>query len=193
LGLGVAMACLRCPIGGHHPPAETSLFVVVGWTSDRGAGQMPTMLQADTIGPVDVAVITFTGSDFTRTIAPALADLESSGTVRVIDLAFVRKASDGSTSIVEPADDTVAEAFERITDSQVDLLSDADLADLADTLTPETLAMVVVWENSWAARFATSVRSLDGRVAMLERIPHENVERAIIALDTESSGGAVEA
>jgi hypothetical protein len=53
--------------------------------------------------------------------------------------------------------------------------------------------MVVVWENSWAARFATSVRSLDGRVAMLERIPHENVERAIIALDAESSGGAVEA
>jgi Family of unknown function (DUF6325) len=154
---------------------------------------MPTMLQADTIGPVDVAVITFTGSDFTRTIAPALAGLESSGTVRVIDLAFVRKAADGSTSIVEPADEAVAEAFERITDSQVDLLSDADLADLADTLTPETLAMVVVWENSWAARFATSVRSLDGRVAMLERIPHENVERAIVALDAESSGGAVEA
>jgi Family of unknown function (DUF6325) len=154
---------------------------------------MPTMLQADTIGPVDVAVITFTGSDFTRTIAPALAGLESSGAVRVIDLAFVRKAADGSTSIVEPADEAVAEAFERITDSQVDLLSDADLADLADTLTPETLAMVVVWENSWATRFATSVRSLDGRVAMIERIPHENVERAIVALDAESSGGAVEA
>ncbi len=162
-------------------------------TSDRGPGQMPAMLQADTIGPVDVAVITFTGSEFTRTIAPTLASLVSSGTLRVIDLAFVRKAADGSTSIIEPADDTVAEAFEQITDSPVDLLSEADLADLADTLTPETLAMVVVWENSWAATFATSVRSVDGRVAMLERIPHENVERAITALDQESTGGAVEA
>jgi len=193
LGLGLALARLRGPIGGHVPPTETSLFVVVERTSDRGPGQMPAMLQADTIGPVDVAVITFTGSDFTRTIAPALAGLESSGTVRVIDLAFARKATDGSTSIVEPADDTVAEAFEPITNSQVDLLSEADLADLADTLTPETLAMVVVWENSWAARFATSVRALDGRVAMLERIPHENVERAITALNEESLGGAVEA
>jgi hypothetical protein len=154
---------------------------------------MPARLQADTIGPVDVAVITFTGSEFGRTIAPALASLASSGTVRIIDLAFVRKAADGSTSIIEPADDTVAEAFERITDAQVDLLSDADLADLADTLTPETLAMVVVWENSWAARFATSVRSLNGRVTMLERIPHENVERAITALEAESSGLAVQA
>ena len=153
---------------------------------------MPAMLQADTIGPVDVAVITFTGSEFTRTVAPALEALESSGTVRIIDLAFVRKAADGSTSIIEPADDAVAEALERITNSQVDLLSDADLADLADMLKPETLAMIVVWENSWAARFAISVRALDGRIAMLERIPHENVERAITALDDESPGGAAE-
>jgi hypothetical protein len=166
---------------------------MVELTNDRGPGQMPAMLQADTIGPVDVAVITFTGSEFSRTIAPALTGLEASGTVRIIDLAFVRKAADGSTSIIEPADETVAEAFKRITDSQVDLLSEADLADLADTLTPETLAMVVVWENIWAARFATSVRSLDGRVAMLERIPHENVERAITALGEESAGRAVEA
>jgi hypothetical protein len=144
------------------------------------------MLEAATIGPVDVAVIAFEGSEFSRDVAPALADLESSGTVRVIDLAFVRKAADGSTSIVELADDADAEVFERITDSQVDLLSEADLADLAEALAPETSAMVVVWENSWAARFATSVRASHGRVALLERIPQENVERAITALDAET-------
>jgi hypothetical protein len=74
----------------------------------------------------------------------------------------------------------------------VDLLSEADLADLADALMPETSAMVVVWENCWAARFAASVRGSHGRVAMLERIPHENVERALTALDEESSIGSRE-
>jgi hypothetical protein len=153
---------------------------------------MPVVLEADTIGPVDVAVIAFEGSEFSRDLAPALTDLQSSGTVRVIDMAFVRKAADGSTSVVEISDDAIAEAFERITDSQVDLLSEVDLADLADALTPETSALVVVWENRWAARFATSVRASHGRIAMLERIPHENVERAITALDDEPSLSAVE-
>jgi hypothetical protein len=152
---------------------------------------MPVVLEADTIGPVDVAVIAFEGSEFGRDVAPALTDLQSSGAVKVIDMAFVRKAADGSTSVVEISDDATAGVFERITDSQVDLLSEADLADLADALTPETSALVVVWENSWAARFAASVRASHGRIAMLERIPHENVERAITALDPGPSVSAV--
>jgi hypothetical protein len=143
---------------------------------------MAELLQADRIGPVDVAVIAFDGNDFNGDIAPALADLQASGTVNVIDLAFVRKDADGSTAIVEVADDALASAFDRIADSQFDLLSEDDLTDLARGLEPESSAMVVVWENSWAARFASAVRQSHGRVAMLERIPHENVERAITAL-----------
>ncbi len=146
---------------------------------------MPVVLEADKLGPVDVAVIAFEGTDFNGDVAPALADLQASGTVNVIDMAFVRKDADGSTSIVELADEAVAEVFERITDSPVDLLSEADLADLADALTPETSAMVVVWENSWAARFAAKVGASHGRVAMLERIPPEDLERAISALAEE--------
>ena len=144
---------------------------------------MAGLLQADRIGPVDVAVIAFDGNDFSGEIAPALADLQASGTVNVIDLAFVRKDADGSTAIVEVADDAVASAFDQIADSQFDLLSEADLSDLASGLEPASSAMVVVWENSWAARFASAVRQSHGRVAMLERIPHENVERAITALE----------
>jgi uncharacterized membrane protein len=143
---------------------------------------MAELLQADRIGPVDVAVIAFDGNDFNGDIAPALADLQASGTVNVIDLAFVRKDADGSTAIVEVADDALASAFDQIADSQFDLLSEDDLTDLARGLEPESSAMVVVWENSWAARFASAVRKSHGRVAMLERIPHENVERAITAL-----------
>jgi hypothetical protein len=141
------------------------------------------MLQADKLGPGDVAGIAFEGDEFGRGVASALADLQTSGTVRVIDFAFVRKAADGSASIVELADDASADVFDRIADAPADLLSEADLGDLAGALKPETSAMVVVWENIWAAWFASSVRASRGRVTMLERIPHENVQRAIAALD----------
>lgn len=140
-------------------------------------------LQSEKIGPVDVAVIAFEGSEFDTGVTPALADLQASGTVQVIDLAFVRKDADGNTSIIELADEGVSEAFDRITDSQFDLLSEADLTDIASSLEPSSAAMVIVWENSWATRFASAIRECHGRVAMLERIPRENVERAIIALE----------
>ena len=150
-----------------------------------GGGVMPVVLEADKMGPVDVAVIAFEGSDFSGDVAPALADLQASGTVKVIDMAFVRKAADGSTSIAELADEPVARAFEQLAGTQVELLSEADLSDLAGGLVPGSAAMVVVWENRWAARFASAISQAHGRVAMIERIPQENVERAIKALEEE--------
>jgi len=140
-------------------------------------------LQSEEIGPVDVAVIAFDGSELNTGVTPALTDLQASGTVRVIDLAFVRKDAEGHTSIIELADESVSEVFGQITDSQFDLLSEADLTDIARNLEPSSAAMVIVWENSWASRFASAIRERHGRVAMLERIPRENVERAITALE----------
>jgi hypothetical protein len=144
-------------------------------------------LQSEKIGPVDVAVIAFDSSEFDTGVTPALTDLQASGTVHVIDLAFVRKDADGNTSIIELADDSVSDVFGEITDSQFDLLSEADLTDIAGGLEPASAAMVVVWENSWATRFASAIQKSHGRVAMLERIPRDNVERAITALEELAS------
>ncbi len=146
---------------------------------------MAETLQSEKIGPVDVAVITFEGSEFNGEVTPALTDLQASGTVQVIDLAFVRKDADGVTTIVELSDEGVSEEFSKVIESQFDLLSEADLTDIASGLEPASAAMVIVWENSWAAKFASAVRQRRGRVAMLERIPRENVERAITALEED--------
>jgi hypothetical protein len=146
---------------------------------------MPAGLEAESIGPVDVAVIAFDGNQFNGDVAPALAALHDSGTVRVIDLAFVRKEADGTTSFIEVGDADVAAAFERVNNTQFDLLSDEDLTEIADGLQPSSSAMVIVWENSWLARFATAVRESNGSVLALERIPRENVLRAVAALDED--------
>ena len=149
---------------------------------------MSETLQSEKIGPVDVAVIAFEGDEFDAAVAPALTDLQASGTVQVIDLAFVRKDASGTISIIELADERVADAFDRVMESQYDLLSEADLTDIASALEPSSAAMVVVWENSWATRFASAVAESRGRVAMLERIPRENVQRALAALDVTQDG-----
>jgi hypothetical protein len=143
---------------------------------------MSETLQSEKIGPVDVAVIAFEGDEFNGAVAAALTDLQANGTVQVIDLAFVRKDASGTISIIELADEQICDEFDRVMESQFDLLSEADLTDIASGLEPSTSAMVVVWENSWAARFASAIAECQGRVAMLERIPRENVQRALAAL-----------
>ena len=114
---------------------------------------MPADLDPDTIGPVDVAVILFEGNEFNGDVAPALSDLNDSGTVRIIDLVFVRKDDDESVSYAEVADAEVAEAFERLHDAQFDLLSDEDLKGIAGGLKAGSSALVIVWENTWARAF----------------------------------------
>lgn len=142
-------------------------------------------LTAETIGPVDVAVVAFDGNRFNGDVAPALRELQEGGVVRILDLTFVRKERDGTVSVVELADSEVAEAFQRVVGVEFDLLSDRDLETVAEGLAPESSALVVVWENTWATRLAAAVRDSKGQLLFMERVPRDGVERAVAALDEE--------
>ncbi|MFC8657049.1 DUF6325 family protein [Streptomyces parvus] len=146
---------------------------------------MPRGLQADTVGPVDVAVIAFEGNRFDGRIVPALRELQLNETVRILDLAFVSKARDSSVAVLELSDPGVAETLRQVTDVQFDLLSDEDLRTVSDSLTQESSALVVAWENTWAARLSAAVRGSEGELVMLERVPREAVLEAISALDDD--------
>jgi hypothetical protein len=146
---------------------------------------MPWTIDPASIGPVDVAVIGFADHAFRPELAAALRELVVAGTVRIIDLAFVLKAADGTTASAEIPDSEVAAAFSGLDDEQSDLLSDEDLLEIAERLEPATAALVIVWENSWAAKFAQAVRQADGFLVSQEPIPHATVVRAIEALNSE--------
>ncbi len=145
---------------------------------------MPAVLDTESVGPVDVAVILFEGNKFSGDVAPALAELSDSGIVRIIDFAFVRKEADGTASVIEGDDAEVAEEFD-FQGTQFDLLSEEDLLGIADGLERDSSALVIVWENRWAARFAVAVRASHGRLLSQERIPRETALRAVAALDEE--------
>ena len=135
------------------------------------------------IGPVEYIVVGFEGNEFNGSVAPALADLQRSGVVQIIDLAFVAKDGDGNAAIVELEDAEMGAAFGEVNEHPLDLLSDDDLAGIADGLEPNSSALVVVWEDSWAAAFARAVRESNGEVIVLERIPREVVLTALAAVE----------
>jgi hypothetical protein len=140
-------------------------------------------------GPVDFALIVFEGSDFHGDLAPALRDLQTAGTVRVIDAAFVVKDAKGDTLYVEVDDAEAGRGYADMQTPHLDLLNDEDLAALADGLELNTTGVVLVWENVWAGRFAEAVRASRGRLAAFERIPHDQVQTAL-TWKTGEDGGA---
>lgn len=133
------------------------------------------MAQRTISGPVDFALILFEGNEFTGEVAPALLDLQESGTIRIIDAAFVSKDADGSALFLEVRETQAGGVYADMQDAHLDMLSDEDLLGLADGLEPNCSGLVLVWENTWASQFAEAVRGSGGRMIAFERIPHDTV------------------
>ena len=132
------------------------------------------------IGPVEYMIVAFPGNKFRGEIAPALADLVESETIRIIDLAFVGKDADGEVVAFELSDldDDVQEKINTLDPQRGGLLNDDDLMAAAEELEPNSSAALLVWEDLWAAKVAQAIRDADGVVLDIERIPHEIVQAA---------------
>ena len=133
------------------------------------------------IGPVEYGVIAFPGNKFKGEIAPALEELVKSGTIRILDLAFVLKDKDGNVTgfELEDAGSEVLKAFEALTHDRDGLINDNDLKDIGAALDPNSSAAVLVWEDLWATKFAEAVRNAGGVVVDMQRVPYELVQAAI--------------
>jgi len=136
------------------------------------------------LGPVDVAVIAFPGNKFTGKIAPALAELVSSGTVRVLDLLFVAKDAEGNLGSFDlvDLDPEVGAHFSELVLSAPGSLNDEDAQEISDDLEPNSSVALIAWENVWARRFVDALRDSDAVVIDQIRIPADVAEAVLPAL-----------
>src|SRR6478736_2228824 len=118
------------------------------------------------IGPVEILVVGFPGNQFTGEIAPALEDLVRSGMIRVIDLVFVTKDSDGSVVGIELSDldEATSAAFHPHVEEPSGLLSDEDIEDLGAQLEPNSSAAILLFEHLWATRFRDALVNSGGEL-----------------------------
>ena len=143
-------------------------------------------MTADTIaldetGPIDYLVIELPTANMNGEAFEHLLDLVGRGLVRVLDLAVVSKASDGSVTGI---------ALDELAGGGVDLtvfegaasglLGEDDLSEASNALSPGTIAAVLVYENVWAAPFATALRRNGAQLVASGRIP---VQAVLAALD----------
>ena len=146
--------------------------------------------ELEELGPIDYVVIEWPGRQPTGEAAPILIDLVDRGLIRVLDLALMRKAEDGSVEsidIVEAAEE--AAGLKELEGASTGLLSEEDAAEAAKALDPGTSAAVLVYENSWAAPFAAAVRRSGGQLVANGRIPVQAVVAALDAAEEAETAG----
>jgi hypothetical protein len=143
----------------------------------------------DELGPVDWIVVEFPGSKFNGEIAPTIRDLVQRDLIRVLDLLILKKDADGSLEAFELSDLDPSEVGElRHYEAELAmLLSEDDVTAVANAVEPGSSAAVLVWENLWAAPFASAVRRSGGQLVASGRIPIQAILAAIEA-DDEDEG-----
>jgi hypothetical protein len=136
------------------------------------------------MGPIDYVLVEWPGKQPEGQIAPHLVDLVDRGLIRILDLAFLAKGEDGTIEALEISDlgGEVAELaiFEG---AATGLLDDEDHAQAGAALEPGTSAALLVYENTWAAPFATAVRRSGGQLVASGRIPIADVLAALDAVE----------
>jgi hypothetical protein len=115
----------------------------------------------DDLGPVDYLVVEFPAgaSNFTGEMAAELLALVDSGTIRVIDILILTKDEDGAVAAMEH---------------------------LAAAMEPGSTAGVLIWENLWAAPFASAARRAGGQLIANGRIP---IQAIIASIEADEASG----
>jgi uncharacterized protein DUF6325 len=141
------------------------------------------------LGPIDVVVIGFpAGAPMTGEAAPLLVDLVDRGIIRVLDVMFVKKQEDGMFSGFDARDlsDKNVGDFTLFEGASSGLLGDEDAAKAAEAIEPGSAAVMIVYENRWAAPFVAAVRRNGGVPLAFERIPVQDVMDALDAAEAAS-------
>jgi dihydroorotase-like cyclic amidohydrolase len=136
------------------------------------------------MGPIDYLLIEWPGRQPTGEAAPILVDLVERGIIRVLDLAFIAKAEEGSVAGLEITDlGQQVEELKVFEGASSGLLTEDDTAEAAKALEPGTSAALMVFENRWAAPLASALRRSGAQLAASGRIPVQAILAALEAAE----------
>jgi Family of unknown function (DUF6325) len=140
----------------------------------------------DEMGPVDYIVVEFPGNRMTGEGFPILLDLVDRGLIRILDLVFVRRDADGTLSAVELSDlDRDGEMNLAVFEgASSDLLDTDDLSEAGNVIEPGSSAGILVYENRWAAPFASALRRGGAQLVASGHIPLEAIAASLDATES---------
>ena len=164
--------------GRARPRRPTSAIAFSTRLAQEGNATVDT---SGTPGPISYLIVEFPGGRMTGEGLPILADLVDRGVIRVLDLAFVAKGSDGSVTKLSLQDlDRDGTVDLRIFEgASSGLVSQADLAEAAPAIAGGSAAAILVFENRWATDFVQALRRGGAELVAAGYIPQDDVLGAL--------------
>jgi hypothetical protein len=142
----------------------------------------------DELGPVDYIVVEFPAgtSNFSGEMVNELARLVDNDLIKVLDLLVLHKDPDGSVEAFEIDDLDEVDELTAIESQLAELLAEEDVEHLAAAMDPGSTAGVLIWENTWAAPFASAARRSGGQLIANGRIP---IQAILASLEADEEEG----
>ncbi len=143
----------------------------------------------DELGPVDYVIVEFPdgAANFTGEMIEELLKLVDSGTIRLIDMLILIKDADGSVEAMELSDLDDLGDLQALEADLAELLAEEDVEHLAAAMDPGSTAGVLIYENLWAAPFASAARRSGGQLIANGRIPIQAIIAAIEADEADEA------
>ena len=107
----------------------------------------------------------------------------------MIDVLILTKDADGSIEAMELSDVDELGELEALEAELAELLAEEDIEHLAAAMDPGSTAGVIVWENLWAAPFASAARRSGGQLIATGRIPIQAIIASLEADDASAIAG----
>ena len=146
-----------------------------------------TEVSLDTLGPIDYLVVEFPAeaSNFTGEMIEELLKLVENGIIRVVDMLILIKNADGTVDAMELEDVEDLGELRELEAELAELLAEEDVEMLAAAMDPGSVAGVLIWENLWAAPFASAARRSGGQLIANGRIP---IQAIIASIEADETG-----
>src|SRR5215211_31442 len=114
---------------------------------------------SDALGPISYLIVEFPGNKMTGEGFAHLMDLVDRGLIRVLDLMFVTRDTDGSIRAINIADIDGDGTFDFAVfeGASSGLLGESDLAEAASAIEPGSSAGILLFENRWATPFVQAL------------------------------------
>jgi hypothetical protein len=145
------------------------------------------MTEIDEFGPVDYVIVEFPAgqTNFQGEAAKELASLVDRDLIRVLDLLILHKDEDGTLEAFEIDDLDEVDELRALETQVAEILAEEDVVNLAAAMDNGSTAGVVVWENKWAAPFASAARRAGGQLIASGRIP---IQAIVAQFEAEEEG-----
>ena len=146
----------------------------------------------DELGPIDYVIIEFPAgkANFTGEMVEELLKLVDGGTIRVVDILILAKDEAGAVEAMELSDVDDLGPLAALEAELAELLAEEDVEHLAAAMDPGSVAGVLIYENVWAAPFASAARRSGGQLIANGRIPTQAIIAAIEADDALETAGS---